>query len=319
MQINYPLLASQVFGQPIFATREVVDSVKAVLEPRLLGQVAALPSGINVANHVPEPLALVDDEARTAERLQIHGKVAVIKVHGLLVARRGTITAACEELISYEHLRNQISAALRHEHVVEIVVDLHSGGGMAVGCKELADFIYQARKIKPITALVNFAAYSACYFIAAACTRIICSPTGGAGSIGVILETFEVSRWEEETGIKYNTFYRGGHKNDGSPHEPITDQATAAINKSLDRSYAMFTGSVAQYLDMDVQKVIDTQAGLMDAEEALSLGFIHQIAPAQDAIDEIFAAHKVPAPPVTQSYSVQARAASMAMQPRQRH
>ncbi|MCT8514922.1 S49 family peptidase [Chromohalobacter sp. TMW 2.2271] len=277
--INYPHLASMVFDTPLYATPTLVQSVRSVLEPRLLGKATDLPDGINLGSGTPEE--------REMQHLQVVGRLAIIPVHGVLVARRGTINAACEELVSYERLRTQITAALNHEFVEEIVLDFHTGGGHAMGCKELADFIRASTATKPITALVNFAAYSAGYFLAAACSKIITSPTAGVGSVGVIIETYEVSRMEEAMGITFNTYFRGDHKNDGSPHEPITDQAEAEINARLDEAYATFTESVAEYRGLTVADVVATQAKLYTSGAALSSRLIDEIAPAQDALDAI--------------------------------
>ncbi|MGP5325929.1 S49 family peptidase [Vreelandella titanicae] len=277
--INYPHIASMVFNTPLYATPTLVQAVRSVLEPRLLGR----------ANDLPQNLGMESGsgEDREMQRLQVSGRIAVIPVHGVLVARRGHINAACEEILSYERLRSQITAALKHEMVEEIVLDFHTGGGHAMGCKELADFIRASTAIKPITALVNFAAYSAGYYLASACSRIVASPTAGVGSIGVIIETYEVSRWEEEIGIKYNTYFRGDHKNNASPHEPITDQAVQEINGMLDVAYSEFTEAVASFRGLDVSAIVDTQARLFRPKEALALKLIDEIAPAQDAIDTI--------------------------------
>ncbi|MCE8042442.1 S49 family peptidase [Halomonas daqingensis] len=275
--INYPHIAAMVFNTPLYATPTLVQAVRSVLEPRLLGR----------ATDLPQSLGMGKDEEREMQRLQVVGKLAIIPVHGVLVARRGQINGACEEILSYERLRGQIGAALKHELVEEIVLDFHTGGGHAMGCKELADFIRASTAIKPITALVNFAAYSAGYFLAAACTRIVASPTAGVGSIGVIIETYEISRYEDAMGITFNTFYRGDHKNDLSPHEPITDQAVQEINLRLDEAYATLTESVAEFRGMAVADVVATQARLYTPAAALSARLIDEVAPAQDAIDAI--------------------------------
>jgi len=303
-QINYPHIATMVFNTPLYATPDLVRSVRAALEPRLLGK--DLASAV-----LPDLLQLTRDEEREVKQMEIHGRVAVIPVHGILVARRGHLDGACQELISYERLATQISAAVNHELVEEVVLDFHTGGGQAMGCKELADNIRAWAQVKPITALVNFAAYSAGYYLASACSRIICSPTAGVGSIGVIIETFEVSKWEEEIGIKYNTFYRGDHKNDYSPHEPITDQAVEQINIRLDQSYKTFVESVAQFRGLTPEAVIDTQARCFGAEEALALKLIDEIAPAQAAVNAI--AQKYTQQPQQNTRRVQARAKAVDM------
>ncbi len=300
--INYPHLASMVFNTPLYATPTLVQAVRTVLEPRLLGR----------ATDLPQSLGMGKDEEREMQRLQVVGKLAIIPVHGVLVARRGQINSACEEILSYERLRGQINAALNHELVEEIVLDFHTGGGHAMGCKELADFIRSSTAVKPITALVNFAAYSAGFFLAAACSRIVASPTAGVGSIGVIIETYEISRMEEDMGITFNTYYRGDHKNDLSPHEPITDQAVQEINLKLDDAYAIFTESVAEYRGLPVADVVATQARLYTPSAALSARLIDEIAPAQDALDGIAQRYASNTPtPTRNSRRIQARARAL--------
>ncbi len=288
--INYPHVAAMVFNTPLYATPEVISSVKAVLIPRLTGE--SLGSNLQL-DHTETSLLSSSAEDHELKLMTISNKIAIIPIHGVLVSRRGTIDNSCSELISYERLRVQISAALNHPDVSEIVLDLHTGGGMAMGCMEFADFVYQSRSIKPITAIVNFAAYSAGYFIAAACSKVICSPTGGVGSVGVIMETYEVSVWEKEAGIKYNTFYRGARKNDGSQHEPLTEEAAAEIDGRLDISYMQFVSSVAKYRNLEEKAVIETQAKLFSAEDALAVGFVDEISPAQEAINTLADAYQV--------------------------
>ncbi len=298
-QINYPHIASMVFDTPLFATRLAVDAVKSVLIPRMQGiNVVVAPNEIKALHDQGQILAMEDDDYYyqpkppkpcNGDGMYTIGKdnIAVIMVHGLLMARRGHISNGCTELTSYELIRNNIQRALNHDPVQEIVLDFNTGGGMAVGCKELADFIHQAQAIKPITAIVNYAAYSAGYFLASACSKIIVSQTSGVGSIGVIIEHMETSKVEEEIGLKFTTFFRGDHKNDGSPHEPISEQATTAINKRLDEAYELFASSVAQYRGLDKQVVIDTQASLMSAQEALDLGFADELADPITAISNM--------------------------------
>lgn len=305
--INYPFLAAMVFNTPLYATPEVLASVKSVLIPRITGKADIDFSNVDLGKLSGESMRL-NDEEREASQLRVVNKVAIIPVHGVLVSRRGAIDDTCSELVSYERLRTQITVALNNELVEEIALDFHTGGGSAMGCLECANFIRQSASTKPITAIVNFAAYSAGYFLASACSRIVCSPTGGVGSVGVIMETFEVSKWEDEMGIKYNTFYRGAHKNDGSPHEPISDSAAAEINSRLDITYDQFVGFVAESRGIEKQSVIDTQARLLTPNEALSINFIDEILPAQDAINTI--AEKYISSPVS-APSIGVRASAM--------
>ena len=65
--INYPHVASMVFGVPLFATPALVTAVKSVLEPRLLGK--------DVDSVEPvAPLALIDDEVTLSPCLSNSGQ-----------------------------------------------------------------------------------------------------------------------------------------------------------------------------------------------------------------------------------------------------
>ncbi|PXM05054.1 S49 family peptidase [Klebsiella variicola] len=298
--INLPHLADMVFGVPHYVTRQTMDSVKAVLIPRIQG----------ITEDAVIQMALNPGKSPAAEQVQPTGGVAVIPVHGILVPRRGQITAMCSELSSYERIRGQLQAALNDPSISEIVLDINSGGGAAVGCKELADYIYQSRDTKPITAIVNYSAYSAAYFIASACSKIIVSQTSGVGSIGVIMEHLDTSKMEEKMGLTFTTIYRGDNKNNGTQHEPLSEESLGMFQGMIDEMYETFTGSVAEYRGLNQQAVIDTQAGLYFGPGAVSAGLADEVSDPQAAINAIAAKYQQP----RQKTSIQMQAAAMDLQ-----
>lgn len=303
--INLPHIAEMVFGVPHYVSRQTMDSVKAVLIPRIQGTVED--SSIL--------LALNPDNTSAPEQVQPAGGVAVIPVHGLLVPRRGQITKACTELTSYERIRSQLHAAINDSSISEIVLDINSGGGAAVGCKELADFIFQSRETKPITAIVNYSAYSAAYFIASACSKIIVSQTSGVGSIGVIMEHLDTSKLEERMGLTFTTIFRGDNKNNGTQHAPLSEGALDMFQRMIDEMYETFTGSVAGYRGLEQQAVIDTQAGLYFGPGAISAGLADEVSDPQSAINAIAEKYKQPQQKQKTS-SIKLRAAAMDQQTR---
>jgi signal peptide peptidase SppA len=191
------------------------------------------------------------------------------------------------EITSYEKLNGWLDAALSNDAVEHIVLDMNTPGGAAVGCFDFAERIYQAQQVKPITAIINFSAYSAGYMIAAAASEIIIPQTGGVGSIGVIAAHVDLSKAIDQAGLKVTTFYRGEHKNDLSPYEPITDQAAAELNKGLDELYSLFVEKVAEYRGLSVKTVKDTQAGLYRGTDALKIGLANKVQYPQDAVNQI--------------------------------
>jgi len=282
--INYPYLASMVFNTPLLATPALLEAVQRALMPRLIG---ASENGASPDPAMVDP-RYTDYDQQTVE-MRTTGGVTVIPVHGITTTRRGMIDANCMEVVSYEKLSSLLDAALNSDRVEHIVLDMNTPGGAAVGCFDFAERIYNARGIKPISAIVNYAAYSAGYMIASACDEIIVSTTSGVGSIGVIAAHVDLSKALDNDGLKITTFYRGDHKNDLSPYEPLTDTAAATLNAELDALYELFVESTARNRNISTAKVRATQAGLFRGEKAITAGLADKLMYPQDAVNQIAA------------------------------
>jgi signal peptide peptidase SppA len=226
--------------------------------------------------------------ARDAERLAAaHATgVQVIPVHGLLVPRSLHLDP-CETSTSYEDLRQQFTAAMADPMIEHIVMDVDSPGGSVAGCFELADSILAWREQKPITAVVNYGGYSAAYALSSAASKVVVSPSSGVGSIGVIARHIDVSKRNEEAGIKVTTIYAGDHKNDLSPYEPLTDQAAEFLRQMVVDSYNQFVAGVARQRGMDEQAVRDTQAQVYYGPKAVAMGLADSVEAPQDAMNRI--------------------------------
>jgi len=296
--INYPIIASQVFNTPLYATPDLASSIKSFLLPKLTGsQTADIEMGSK-------------DEAGNRVSFNLVGNLAIIPVHGALMSRRGSMDAACMEIESYDRVTSRISEALDNNQVEAIVLDFQSGGGMAIGCKEAADFIFAAKDEKPIYAIANFVSGSAAYFMMSACTKIYASQTSIVGSIGVIWEHADYSGALEQQGVKITTLYRGDNKNDCTPYEGLTEQAALDVNERLDDAYELFTSSVAQYRGLSIEQVIATQARVYQGQRAIDVGLADELMTPQQAINQISQLHPVVA---VQTQSIGNRAKSIGM------
>ena len=263
------------FNQPLLATAELADTVTSFLKSKILGSTNDLMMNVGkvgvIALGSPE-----DGE-----------NIAVVPVHGILVPRRGNITEACEEVMSYELLRCQMTKALNDDQVSEIVLDIQSGGGTAQAAFECAEFIYQSRTIKPIRAIINFNAYSGAYLLASACTEIIVSDTSGVGSIGVYQKRVDLTKMYEANGIKIETFFRGARKVDFHSDMEMSKEERASIDASMELTYMKFVNAVAKYRNLSVEQVIATEADTFEGQQAVDLGLADRVSTPQDAINEI--------------------------------
>lgn len=268
-----PYLASRVFGTPLLIHPRKLEVILSVVGPRM-GMV--VPEASAQLAQIPPPERVMRTD------LQVPN-IAVISILGTLVRRTGAMDAA-SGLTSYASISAQINAAINDPSVDAVLLDIDSPGGEAGGAFDLADEIVSARGTKPIWAVANDDAFSAAYAIACSAERIYLTRTGGVGSIGVIALHVDQTQRDALDGYRYTAIYAGDRKNDLSPHLPLSNEASTALQTEVDRLYEMFVSTVATNRGLDVQAVRDTQAGLFYAGDAIEAGFADAIGTADDAL-----------------------------------
>lgn len=211
--------------------------------------------------------------------------IAIIPFTGSLINRFGWSYGF---VTGYNFVRRQLALALADEDVKGIVGDFNTYGGEAAGCFECSDEIYAARGQKPMIAVVDSNCYSAGYALASAFDKIICTPSGGVGSIGVVGMHIDMSKMLEKIGIDITFIHFGDHKVDGNPYEPLPAEVKASMQKGINKSGENFVALVARNMNLDAKLVRDTQAAVYRAEEALELGLIHTIATPSQAVQVFF-------------------------------
>ena len=269
-----PYLASRVFGTPLLIHPRKLEVILSVVGPRM-GMVVPETSAHQLAQITP-PERVMRSDLQTPN-------IAVISILGTLVRRTGAMDAA-SGLISYASISAQIDAAINDPNVDAVLLDIDSPGGEAGGAFDLADEIMSARSTKPIWAVANDDAFSAAYAIACSAERIYLTRTGGVGSIGVIALHVDQTQRDALDGYRYTAIYAGDRKNDLSPHLPLSNEASTALQTEVDRLYEMFVTTVATNRGLDAQTVRDTQAGLFYAGDAIEAGFADAIGTADDAL-----------------------------------
>jgi signal peptide peptidase SppA len=264
-----PHLASRLFGTPLLVHRAKLDVILAVLGDRLNIQPPAadlaLPGPRNMPTGTPG--------------------IAVIPVHGTLVKRTAGLDAA-SGLTSYTEIAAMLDSALADPQVAGILLDIDSPGGEASGSFELARRVREASAVKPLWAVANDSAYSAAYAIGAAANRLIVSETGGVGSVGVIALHIDQSVKDANEGYRYTAVTAGTHKNDFSPHQPLTDEAKAELQAEVDRLYGLFVEHVASMRTLATDDVRATEAGLYFGANAIAAGLADAVGTFESALTD---------------------------------
>ena len=202
--------------------------------------------------------------------MAVIGGVAVIPILGFLTQRPGAWGPF--EGTSYEEIEAALAAALEDPAVQRIVLEVDSPGGEVNGLFDLCDRIYEARQVKPIEAIAHDDAFSAAYALASSAEKVWCTRTSGLGSIGVIATHCDRSPFDLKQGLNITSLFVGKHKNDGSPHEPLSAQAREQTLAELSRLYDLFVDTVARNRHLTTEAVRSTEAGLFFGPNAIHQG-----------------------------------------------
>lgn len=262
-------IAELLFNRPLMISEAKLNTILHVLGPRFNLDATGLPQ--------LEAAVLSDQDRRRAGYLVQDG-VAVIGIYGPLMHRLFASDYPSGGPTTYGEIATAFETAMADDGVQSILLDLDSPGGEVAGVFDLADRIYQARSIKPSTAVINEMAYSAGYLLASAAGRIVIPRTGGAGSVGVIATHADFSRAEDKAGITVTHVFAGARKADWSQHSPLSAEAHALLQESVNESYTIFTETVARNRGMTVDAVRATEAGCFDGKKAVAVGFADEVA-----------------------------------------
>lgn len=220
--------------------------------------------------------------------------IGVINLSGAMV-NRPMPGASGPGPVSYAAVRDAFDELLEDDAVTSIIFRLDTPGGMASGCFDLVDHIYEARGRKPVYALVDDHAYSAGFALATACDEIWVSRTGGVGSVGVVCYHYDWSQSNAQIGLKVTPLFSGERKVDFNPNFPLSEEAFTAAMADLEDMRTMFVDTVARNLGMDAAAVRATEAGTYRGQAAVDAGFATTLGTWHDLVAHL-GAGDAPAP-----------------------
>lgn len=220
--------------------------------------------------------------------------IGVINLSGAMV-NRPMPGASGPGPVSYAAIRTAFDELLEDDAVTAIILRLDTPGGMASGCFDLVDHIFQGRGRKPLYALVDDYAASAGFALASACDEIWVSRTGGVGSVGVVAYHYDWSGNNAQIGLKVTPLYAGARKVDFNPNFPLSEEAHAEALADLEDMRTLFVDTVARNLGMEPDAVRATEAATYRGQAAVDIGFATRLGTWHDLIAHL-GAGGTPAP-----------------------
>jgi protease-4 len=169
-------------------------------------------------------------------------------------------------------------------NVKALIVAIDSPGGSVAGGEGLHDAIAHVAEKKPVVAVMGGVAASAGYMIAVPAARIFAREATLTGSIGVLLETGEVSGLLKSIGVNAEAITSGPLKDQPSFTKPLSPQGRDVLQGLVMDMYDQFVGMVASGRHLDDARVRELADGrAYTGRQALKLGLIDTIGGEQDA------------------------------------
>lgn len=213
---------------------------------------------------------------------KVSGGTLSIPVKGMLLNNFGF--SLFDWATGYEYIVKAFERGMSDPEVQRIAMVVDSPGGEVAGCFDAVDRVFSMRGQKPIQAFVNESAYSAAYAWASVADKITMTRTAGVGSVGVVTSHMDASGAMEKMGYKITFMYSGSHKVDGNPYEGLSPAVQARIQKRIESMYNIFVSTTARNLGVPETVVRATEALTYGAEEAIDIGFAHEVKPFEEAM-----------------------------------
>ncbi len=194
-------------------------------------------------------------------------------------------------------LLREIARVGRDSHVRAVLVVVDSHGGTVAGGEGLYRAIRALREAgKPVVAVLTGTAASAGYMVALPAERIFSRESTLTGSIGVLLQSFEVSELISRLGLRTETLTSGPLKDQPSPFRPLTEEGRASLAAVVDDMYRQFVAMVVENRHMPEERVLPLADGrVMTGRQAVAAGLVDAIGGEAEARAWLAANRGVPA------------------------
>ncbi len=165
-----------------------------------------------------------------------------------------------------------------NDDVKAIVLRVDSPGGIVGACQEIHDKVKEISKKKPVVVSMGSIAASGGLYISVPATKIVANPGTITGSIGVILQSYNIKQLADKIGIKVITVKSGKFKDLLNPFREPDEKTLQILQALIDDSYDQFVKAVAKDRKLPVEKVKKFADGrIFTGRRAKELGLVDEL------------------------------------------
>lgn len=216
-------------------------------------------------------------------------KIAIINLDGLIVENDGSSSFVGGSInnITPDGVYKILKTAKSDDKIKAVILYISSPGGSPVASdrifQEIMDFKNDTKM--PVVVMMGDVAASGGYYISSAADFIFANPSTITGSIGVILETYNLSGLYDKIGVKKETFKSGKYKDILSDARDITPEERQMINSLMSDTYENFLKRVSEGRGMSLEDVqLAADGKIYSGLSAVDAGLIDDTGTLDDAI-----------------------------------
>lgn len=193
-----------------------------------------------------------------------------------------------EGVIFEDDFRSEVLEKVAEEKSIKaVIVNIDSPGGGVVGSEILFNQLREIASKKPIVVTMGSLAASGGYMAAVASDYIIAHNGTLTGSIGVLMESPDVTGLADKIGVRLNTYKSSPLKGSPSPFEKPNALVDRVIKESITDTYQFFAGLVKERRGAKIKKEfanIAFDGRVFTGRQALQVGLIDAIGGKEEAL-----------------------------------
>jgi protease-4 len=229
------------------------------------------------------------DRRRLKRRLSAWRVVAVLALAALAAAAVGRSAGVLptahvaritiKGMIVHDLERDQaIEKLAKRGRVKAVVLHVDSPGGTVVGGERLYHALRKLAEKKPLVTVMGTTATSAGYMVSLAGDHLVAGAGSVTGSIGVLLQTTDVTQLLEKIGVGAEAIKSSALKGVPSPLEKLTGEGRKATKEVVDDIHGMFVEMVAERRKLPADRIKTLADGRMfTGRQALAGGLVDAV------------------------------------------
>jgi protease-4 len=215
-------------------------------------------------------------------------KIALIPVKGVITSSTASGSLFSEGVSTVAFVKSALEKAAKDDKVKAVLLAINSPGGEVTASDVIHHHLLHFRQKtgKPILALFQDISASGGYYIGVAANQIMAYPTTLTGSIGVIMQHYNVQELAEKVGVQVKSLKSGAHKDIASNFRSLAPEEEQILQKIIDEMYQRFVHIVDEGRpQLSKEQILPLADGrIYTAQQALENGLVDEIGYFEEAV-----------------------------------